>query len=201
MLVLFIGAPVAMAVFYGAYSLFGALLLLTLVAVVLLATTPGFSVRSLAILPTWRDWLWFVASVAVMGAVLVGLALWLVPHRFLAFPRYSPDLWLRVMLLYPLLSALPQEVIYRSLFFERYGALFPSATWAILTNAALFGLGHLFYGNLVAVGLSAAGGLVMAAGYLRRRSLIFAVLLHAIAGQILFTAGLGVYFYHGAIQP
>ena len=43
------------------------------------------------------------------------------------------------------------------------------------------------------------GGLIFGLVYLRFGSLLLATVLHAIAGQLVFTSGLGVYFYHGAI--
>jgi len=102
-------------------------------------------------------------------------------------------------LLYPLFSALPQELIFRVLFVERYAGLFPNKAWTVAVNAACFGLAHLFYGNWIAPLLSALGGLVFAWAYVYRRSFPYAVLLHAVAGQIIFTSGLGIFFYHGAI--
>ena len=35
--------------------------------------------------------------------------------------------------------------------------------------------------------------------YLRNRSTLLAVVLHSIAGQLIYTSGLGVFFYHGAV--
>ena len=104
-----------------------------------------------------------------------------------------------IMVAYPILSAWPQEFIYRSLFFERYGGLFPTATIAIVANGLAFGIGHLFYMNPVTIAMTAAGGAFMGWAYLRNRSMLFAWVLHAIAGNIIFTAGLGIFFYHGAI--
>ena len=34
-----------------------------------------------------------------------------------------------------------------------------------------------------------------------RGNLLWAVALHALAGMILFTSGLGRFFYHGAVSP
>jgi len=41
----------------------------------------------------------------------------------LVLPRQRPGLRLLVLLLYPLLSVYPQELLYRTFFFQRYGAL------------------------------------------------------------------------------
>ena len=121
------------------------------------------------------------------------------PDMFLSIVRYRPELWIMIMLLYPLLSAWPQEIIYRSLFFERYQVLFPSVPLLLLANGTLFGFGHLFYDNWVAIAMTAAGGVVMGWAYLRQRSMALAWVLHSLAGQLIFTAGLGRFFYHGAV--
>ena len=108
-----------------------------------------------------------------------------------------PGLWLAIMVLYPFLSALPQELIFRALFFRRYRALFPSERAAVAVNGLVFALAHLMFWNWVAVALCIAGGVIFAVGYLGRGGFLQAVVLHAICGAIVFTSGLGIFFYHG----
>ena len=198
-LLLFLGMPIAAALFFGLYPLFPTLLSFTILAVILLAATPGFRPRELVRGPVLSAWRLILGFALVSVAITFTLALALVPERFLELPRQRPELWLRIMLLYPLFSAIPQEIISRGLFFRRYGALFPDDRIAIGLNGLAFGLGHLFYMNPVAIGLTAISGLIFAWTYLRQRSFLLVVVLHAIAGQIMFTSGLGIYFYHGAI--
>jgi membrane protease YdiL (CAAX protease family) len=174
--------------------------LLLAIAVVLLAVTPGFSLRRLLLSNPVADWKAMLVFFALAAAVTVGLTWWLTPSRLLAMPRYSPDLWQRIMLFYPILSVLPQGIIYRALFFERYRVLFPGNRAAIAAHAIAFGLAHLFFLNWVAVALTVAGGAAFGWAHLERRSFWFANLLHAFAGWSVFTAGLGIYFYHGAIR-
>ena len=120
------------------------------------------------------------------------------PGQALALPRRAPGLWVAIMLIYPFLSALPQELVFRVLFFRRYGGLFDGRRVAVAVNAAGFGLAHLMFWNWVAAALTVAGGVIFARAYLRR-GFVQAVLLHAIAGGIIFTSGLGSFFYHGAV--
>ncbi|GMG81304.1 hypothetical protein LNKW23_05170 [Paralimibaculum aggregatum] len=199
MLALFVGVPVLMAYFFGSYPLFPVLIALTVVAAGLLAITPGFGFRELLRWPAPGSALIAVLMGIATFVICSALALWLVPDRYLAFPRDNTRLWLMVMLLYPLASALPQELIYRPLFFRRYGGLFRSERWALAANAAAFGLGHLFYMNPVTILSTVVAGAIFGAAYLRSNCFLFAVLLHALAGQIMFTSGLGVFFYHGAV--
>jgi membrane protease YdiL (CAAX protease family) len=196
---LFAGVPVAMAVFFGQYPLFPVILSLAIVALVLLALTPDFSPRELLRGPVAGQWK-LIAAFALAGAALsFGLTLALVPERFLELPRHRPGLWLLILLAYPLLSALPQELIYRVLFFRRYGTLFPSDKLALAANTIAFGFAHLFFMNPLTIGLAALAGLIFGLVYLRFGSVLLSTVLHGLAGQLVFTSGLGVFFYHGAV--
>jgi membrane protease YdiL (CAAX protease family) len=196
---LFVATPLAMTAFFGLYPLFPVLLALAIVAVVLLSVTPGFSSRELLRGPVFGQWRIIAVFAVCCTVVTFGLALVLVPGRFLEMPRYRPELWLAIMALYPLFSALPQELIFRPLFFRRYGHLFRHDGLALAANSAAFGLAHLFYMSPVTVGLTSLGGLIFGWVYLRHGSVMLAIVLHALAGQLVFTSGLGIYFYHGAV--
>ena len=198
-LTLFVAAPLMMAAAMPPGWMWPALGTLSAAGFVLLALTPGFRLRRLFDRALYVDWRALALFVAVAATVSVVLVLSLRPEMTLWLPRNQPLLWLLILLAYPFVSVLPQEIVYRSLFFTRYGGLFPDRRTAILANAACFSLAHLFYLNWVAVGLAAVGGLVFAWAYASRGSFGFACLMHALAGQIIFTSGLGVYFYHGAI--
>lgn len=175
-------------------------LLLFVISLLLLNQTQGFQWRSLMmgkLIPDWRFTLLFIAGTTCVATVLT---LSLVPECFLLMPQHIPQIWLAMTIVYPILSVVPQGIIYRALFFERYASLFPSPKAAMATHAIVFGLAHLFYLNGVAVALTIMGGLIFAWAYVEKKSFMFAVLLHAIAGWILFTTGLGsAYFYHGTI--
>lgn len=196
---LYAGVPVAMVVCLGSYPLIVAFAAIITVALFLLAHTPGFSWRELARGPVLAHWPLIIGFAAGTVGVIFMLVQTVDPARLLELPRLRPGLWLMIMVFYPIFSALPQEIIFRALFFRRYGSLFSSPAVALVANAAAFSLAHLFYQNAVAMGLTLAGGLIFGFVYEWLGSFRLAVLLHAIAGQIIFTAGLGVYFYHGAV--
>ena len=196
---LFIGVPLVMAATFGLYPLFPIIIGFAGVSCLLLHVTPGWEWRTLWKGPVLGEWkiilIYTLATLATSTAVVFAT----IPDRFLEIPTYRPGLWIMIMTLYPLASAFPQEIIFRSLFFERYGVLFSNAWAAILINGAVFGLGHLFYDNWITIAMTGCGGAIMAWAYLRNRSVLLAWLLHSISGQIIFTVGLGTYFYHGAI--
>lgn len=74
---------------------------------------------------------------------------------------------------------------------------FPSRRAA---NGAAFALGHLFIANGLALNMAAIGGAFMGWACLRHRAFGFAWLSHSLAGQIVFTVGLGLFFHHGAVR-
>lgn len=120
------------------------------------------------------------------------------PERFLAFPTLDPFRWSMVMVVYPILSVLPQTIVFRLFFFERYGQTFSSKTMAIVINALCFGLAHSMYGNLIAPVFSGLAGALLAYSYTQHRSLKWAVLEHALYGDLVFTLGIGWFFFkHG----
>ena len=193
-------APVALYLFLPFVNLYAAIAGVTLIGLALLHGTPGFAWRELwdgrSLRGTGPLLLWTGALTAM---VLTAATLLLVPHRLLWMPREQPGLWLAILALYPWFSVLGQEVIFRPLFFRRYGHLFASDGMRILVNAAVFAAAHIFFRNAVAPVMTFAGGLLFAWAYQRTRSFPLVFLMHWIAGGLVFTLGLGRFFYHGAI--
>lgn len=130
----------------------------------------------------------------LVGGALAAATWWWAPRLWVYLPREEPALWLRVMLLYPLLSAFPQEVIFRRWFFQRYRVLFPGDRAAVLANGIIFGLAHVVMDNGIAVAATMPLGWLLAWTYLRTRSLLLAWLEHTLYGALVFTIGLGFYF-------
>jgi membrane protease YdiL (CAAX protease family) len=137
------------------------------------------------------------ARFVALGA-LVSLGVWLfMPERFLSFPRTAPQKWVLVMLLYPIISVVPQELIWRAFFFRRYRAIFTTPTAMILASALAFAFVHILLENVIAVALTLIGGVIFSATYQRTRSLAAVSLEHALYGCLVFTIGLGWYFFLG----
>jgi uncharacterized protein len=196
----FVVAPVALAVLLPADVMFTALFVFTGVGLVLLHLTPGFHWHDLT--RGWGRIDWRLVAVFTVTTAVVAWAVVMAtrPGALLGLYRFNPELWLMIMALYPVLSALPQEIVFRPLFFRRYGPILPPLRAALVLNAAIFSLAHLLYWSWVVAVMTFVGGLVFAWAYEARRSFPMAVILHAIAGNILFTVGLGMFFYTGNIQ-
>lgn len=204
--VLFVMAPLGLALFAErSWHLFSTFMVCLAIGVVLLSLTPGFRWRSLlegSLRPHWGATLLFTLGSAALIAALV---LWLAPWRLLSLPLQRPELMLGIALIYPLVSALPQEILFRSLFFERYGGLFGAGLngrrLAIAVNAVVFGFAHAFYANWVAVGITTLASVFFAHAYLDRGSFGLAFLWHAIGGNLVFAIGLGGFLFTGAVLP
>ena len=134
------------------------------------------------------------------GAVMTAIAFLTGPAYFLGFPFAYPRFWLLLMVLYPVIGATLQEIIFRGFFFHRYAGLFPDRWILLVVNAASFALFHLVYWNPVAVVLSFAGGLLFAWRYLRTGSLLAVAIEHGLWGDLLFTVGIGRFIFSGEIQ-
>ncbi len=131
-------------------------------------------------------------------APLIGLLTWIfLPENFLSMPRERPELWLRIMVLYPLLSVWPQEIIYRSFMYHRYAPLWGNTRGYIMASVIAFGFMHIIFLNPIAVIMTALGGFLFASDFAKHKSLGLACLEHALYGCLIFTIGLGVYFYSG----
>lgn len=121
------------------------------------------------------------------------------PGKLFEFPLERPAVWAMVMLLYPLLSVYPQEVVYRTFVFHRYRALFTSERAMVWASALAFGWAHVILQSWLAVVLTVVGGWLFAQTYSCSRSLAAAWIEHAAFGCAVFTLGMGAYFYAGAI--
>lgn len=135
----------------------------------------------------------------LIGPALLAFMALLHPDRLFSFPLERFETWAKVMILYPLLSVIPQEMIYKTLFFGRYVKLFGNGYWLPLIASALaFGYMHVMLGNVVAVTGTMVAGLLISHSYLKSRSLALASFEHALYGCWVYTIGLGIYFYTGA---
>jgi hypothetical protein len=174
------------------------LALVTAACIGLLWRDPTFDRSKLFSLGDLRGSLRSIAlRAAVAGAVITGLVLLLRPAAFMAMPGQAPGLWLAGLVLYPVVSAWPQEVVFRLFFFHRYEPLFGRSTWLVAANAVAFGFIHTIYPNAVAPLLSVPAGLLLALTWRRTRSMGPVWLEHTAYGLLLFTLGLGDFFFDG----
>ncbi len=152
--------------------------------------------RSFELKKNYKDML---KQFLMISAVIMALIYFFIPDHLFFLIKNDPLFWALIMILYPLISVYPQELLYRTFFFHRYKILF-NQRWQIITaNALLFGYMHIIFQNWVAVGLTVLGGFLFASMYERTRSTLFVSVAHALYGDLIFTVGLGSYFYNGTM--
>lgn len=137
-----------------------------------------------------------------LGAPMIVAATYVVmPGEFLSVPRQNPFLWLAICLLYPVLSVLPQEAIYRVFLFSRLSRVLPNLTQThlIVINAVIFGYAHVAFGNVWAPVVATLGGLLFASTYQRTGSFICVAIEHSLWGALIFTIGMGTIFGAGTV--
>ena len=105
--------------------------------------------------------------------------------------KTNPVMWLMVSIMYSVVSVYPQEFLYRSFFFSRYGLLFKNPYFLIAVNALLFSFAHILFENLFVLIITLIGGVIFAITFFRTRSLLLTSIEHALYGSWLFTVGMG----------
>ena len=129
-------------------------------------------------------------------AILSGIAVFVFSKEYLfILPKEHPKLWLLIMVFYPVWSAYPQELIYRSWFFHRYEGLVKKQWLFIAINAVLFSFSHIIFENWLAIVLTFFGGIMFALTYKKSNSLLVVFAEHMLYGNWIFTIGIGQYFY------
>ena len=140
----------------------------------------------------WKQF-WKQTFLKLIGiAIITSLYMWVFDSSNLySVIRNKPMLWVVILFLYSLFSVYPQELIYRTFFFQRYETLFRSEVLFILINAAFFSLAHLFFRNALVMLLTFLGGILFALTFKKTKSTVLVSLEHAIYGCWLFTVGMG----------
>lgn len=137
---------------------------------------------------------WVIASIG-MGIFLYFYE----PSLMFNLIERNPGILPFLLVGYPVLSALPQELVFCTFFFARYAVLFITEQRLVLASAITFAYAHMLYINPVAPLLSFFGGMIFARTYARHHSLALVTIEHALYGNSLFIIGLGRYFYSGGV--
>ncbi len=105
--------------------------------------------------------------------------------------KNKPKLWVFILFFYSVFSVYPQELIYRTFFFQRYESLFKNEWLFIFINAVLFSLAHIFFKNTLVMFLTFIGGILFALTFKKTKSTLLVSIEHALYGCWLFTVGMG----------
>jgi len=140
----------------------------------------------------WRSFFKHVGIKLSIIAFLTIVYMWFTAKSDLFHILYQkPRLWVVILFLYATCSVYPQELIYRTLYFQRYESLFNSKSLFIFLNASVFSLAHTFYKNPLVTIITFLGGILFALTYDKTKSTLMVSIEHTIYGCWLFTVGMG----------
>lgn len=157
----------------------------------------GFNFKSLLLMPSSTQMLWVLKRFAFFGSALTLVVLVFFEDMLFSFIIEKPYIFLAVILLYPILSALPQEIIYRVFYFERYERFFQKSSLFLAINAFVFAYMHIVFDNIYAPTLSLIGGILFVHNYYKHRNFMLVLFEHTLYGWLIFTLGIGRFFYIG----
>lgn len=135
-----------------------------------------------------------IGRIVSISVLLIWFTWWVFPDLFFIYPIQNFWGYVLTIILYPVASVIPQEIIYRVYFFHRYRNLVPEKYLLMLSNAIIFGLTHFIYGNWIAPIATFLISWIFIFNYLKTKSLINVSLEHYIYGLLMFTVGFGYYF-------
>lgn len=140
----------------------------------------------------WKAFFKHVVFKLIIIAFMTIVYMWFTSKSDLFITLYKkPQLWVIILFAYAIFSVYPQELIYRTLFFQRYKMLVKSKTLFIFLNASLFSLAHIFYKNPLVLLITFLGGILFALTYDKTKSTLLVSIEHTIYGCWLFTVGMG----------
>jgi membrane protease YdiL (CAAX protease family) len=136
-----------------------------------------------------------------ISAIMMVMLIWIIDaDKMFLLLRTNPWLLLMISVFYPVFSVVPQGLAYRSMFFHRYGELFPGDELKIIFSAVAFSFGHVLYKNWLVLALTFVAGLIFSYRYFKTKSLAISVLEHSLYGVWLFTCGLGYFFVSSLVE-
>lgn len=159
--------------------------------VVFLSMTRSFHWRDLLPVDPTSEWRLFLKISGGFAATAAIGSLAFAPDRFM-----SAEAGVVPMLIaFPILTALPIELVYRALFLRRYGHLFRSPALALAVGAAANALAYYVISGTVTGALFGAiiGGAI-GWFYLKTGQFMLGVLLHWVAALCIWIIGPGLAF-------
>ena len=195
-ILLFFGIPVL--IYFYSFVMHPVLLLLPVLVIVLwyFRNKKDINLRTLFNLSVSPAFFWkHIALVLFTGLLMIGYVYFFEREKLFNLPRENTQIWLLFFFLYPLLSAWIQEIIYRTFLFIRYQKLFKKKYLLILASGITFGFAHIVYYHPLSLVLTFIAGMYLAWIYAKTENVFFTSILHAILGNLVFTIGLGHYFW------
>ena len=184
--------PLFILIFQSKILIFTVLYLVFIFTFLELRKDKSFKSKVLSKKINWRISFIFFLVFLIFGYFYV---LFYDPTLLFSFPKNNFLLWVTVMFIYPFFSVIPQEIVYRVYFYQRYKKLFNGNLLLLtLLNLFFFSFAHIVFNNPHAILITAIASPIFSYLYIKE-SFFTCVLVHSLGGQIIFTLGLGRYFY------
>ena len=193
-IVIYIGLPLLYWFNYIPFHKAIPLFLIFLVYLYILIKDKKFN-RKIFWLNSFRNWSQMIIRVTVFFVFSVMAVIILMPENLFIIPRTNPLLFILIFIFYPVWSAYPQELIYRAYFYHRFSSVLKNVRISIIINALLFSFSHVIFNNWIVIVVTFFGSLLFSYIYKKSNSLMVTFIEHALYGNIIFTVGLGKYFY------
>ena len=156
---------------------------------ILLSATKSFHWSDLLPVDFWSEWRLLAGCSAPFAAIAFTVTSIYWPSRLFSAP---PEIAI-MLVAFPVLTALPMELVYRALFFRRYGHLIRGEATAVILGAAATSLGYaVLSGSVGGVFFGFALGGVLGWAYLRTGNFLVSILLHWAAVASLYLIGPGI---------
>ncbi len=143
----------------------------------------------------FKNWKVILVRFLVISVIFLIIVFVFRPESLFNIIKQRPFIWIMIMIFYPLWSAYPQELIYRAYFFYRFKFLIKNEIIFIVFNAVLFSFSHIIFNNWIALSFTFIASILFSFTYLKSNSLMVVFIEHALYGNMIFTIGLGEYFY------
>lgn len=191
LIILFVGIPIVLALDFQ--PIFKVIIgLIGIVYCIWVAfKTKLISKKSLFEINFKENWTRLLLSFIIVASSSTFFLYVVQPENLFIVVKNNPSLWIFILCFYSIFSVYPQELLYRSFFFERYQHLFRKSYYLIWTNILIFPLAHLFFNNGFVLIVTFVGGMLFTSTYFRTKSVLFTSIEHAIYGGWLFTVGMG----------
>jgi len=134
--------------------------------------------------------------IVIITSLLLTLIVYIFENNnFMNLPKRNFMIWIILCIFYPVFSAFMQEIVYRLFLFKRYKTLFKKDWILIIACAFVFSFVHIFYFNVISIILTFILGLYLAYLYSKTSSILLTSIIHGFYGDLIFTIGLGQYFW------
>lgn len=185
----FVGLPLLAMNSVGGLTIPLIMMVMMTSTIVLLSATKSFHWSDLLPVDFWSEWRLMTGCSAAFALIAFTVTSIYWPSRLFSAP---PEIAV-MLVVFPILTAIPMELVYRALFFRRYGHLIRGEALAIGLGSIATALGYaVLSGSMGGIVFGFALGGVLGWAYLRTGNFAVSVILHWAAVAALFLIGPGI---------